>query len=284
MLPYTAYEQKLLDLIRRQSITTTMGALQNQRVVLGGIRGTGGGEGGPIQPFVGKLPQTQVTFDTDEFALNIIPSGEQASLLDNLNRIRYAVTIIPSGGAWIPNNYLVPSGANLIQHLGAIDDALGEITATVPLFMYDDASADIPGYRLMQDTHSPQAESTVTAAGLASGDTLIDEWVTPSGSPNMSYIPEGVYHTHVHAKQTAGTKNAALFSEVYKRTIGSVETLLATSHESLELTGDDEGYDLHGVGDGTTLNTSDRIVLKVYAQVTGAGNAPTVELYMEGHN
>jgi hypothetical protein len=92
MIPYNETEQQILDLIKRATITNTFGAIQNQRLVFGGIRGSGGGEGGPIMPFIGKIRQTDVTFDTDEFATGTIPSGEGASLLTNLNRIRAGYT------------------------------------------------------------------------------------------------------------------------------------------------------------------------------------------------
>lgn len=123
MLPYNEYEQKLLDLMRRQSLTVTMGALQNQRLVLGGVRGSGGGGGGPIQPFIGKLTQSRVTYDTDEFATVTTSSGELASLVDNLNHIRAGVVIRP---VYAPINYTVPSGlsSTLIDHLQGIDIAI----------------------------------------------------------------------------------------------------------------------------------------------------------------
>lgn len=122
-VPYGDFESRLLDLIDRASFTATLGSVQNQRLVLGGTRGSGGGEGGPIQPFIGKLPQTEVTFDTDEFATLTIPSGETASLLDNLNRIRVGWTIVPSGVD--EQNYTVAGSGNLVEHLRGIDDALG---------------------------------------------------------------------------------------------------------------------------------------------------------------
>ncbi len=122
-VPFGDFESRLLDLIDRASFTATLGSVQNQRLVFGGTRGSGGGEGGPIQPFIGKLPQTEVTFDTDEFASLTIPSGENASLLDNLNRIRIAWTIVPSGVD--EQNYTVAGSGNLVEHLRGIDEALG---------------------------------------------------------------------------------------------------------------------------------------------------------------
>ena len=155
--------------------------------------------------------------------------------------------------------------------------------AVLPLFMYDDASADIAGYRLISETHSAAAESTVTAAGLGAGATLIDEWVTPAGSPNQHFLEDGIYHWHVHAEQTAGTKTAQIYAEVYKRTDpGGVETLLVTTETGPALTGVELEYDLDTFANEFDIDTTDRIVLKCYAFVSGLGTAPTVVLHMEG--
>lgn len=54
-------------------------------IYLGGTSGSSGGQGQPPGGFVGKLPQSYVAYDTDEFALT---SGS-GSLVDNLNHIRY---------------------------------------------------------------------------------------------------------------------------------------------------------------------------------------------------
>jgi hypothetical protein len=186
MLPYTAYEQKLLDLIKRYSITTTMGTLQNQRLVLGGIRGSGGGEGGPIQPFVGKLPQNQITFDTDEFATITIPSGENASLLHNLNRIRFGETIIPSGGNWCPINYTVSSGASLIAHLGAIDIALASGGSGAGGHTIQDEGIDLPqrtnlnfigaAVEATDDAGNDATKITITTSGGTADDFFWWGW------------------------------------------------------------------------------------------------------------
>lgn len=76
---------------------------------LGGIIGSGGGGGGPPGGFIGMLPQTRVSYDTDEFALSGFTSANpydasgvliSASLLDNLNHIRYRLEVIEGGGGF----------------------------------------------------------------------------------------------------------------------------------------------------------------------------------------
>jgi len=73
--------------------------LRTQPLILGGVSISGGGAGGPPGGFIGMLPQSKVTFDyaEDNTTNTIPPSG--ASLLDNLNRIRYDIANISGGGS-----------------------------------------------------------------------------------------------------------------------------------------------------------------------------------------
>jgi hypothetical protein len=69
---------------------------------LGGVSGSGGGGGGPIGGFIGQLPQTKVSYDTDEFAL--ITTPESSSILDNLNHIRYRLSGLENATADTASN------------------------------------------------------------------------------------------------------------------------------------------------------------------------------------
>ena len=93
---------------------------------LGGVTSSGGGDGGPPGGFVGYLPQTRVAYDLSELAtLDTAISG--ASLLDNLNHIRYrieTVEITLSGGVGIEE---APIDSNLY---GRIDGDWQEIVSS----------------------------------------------------------------------------------------------------------------------------------------------------------
>jgi hypothetical protein len=89
------FNQALIDLFNDVRYNWRVNA-----VVLGGTSGSGGGYGSPPGGFVGQLPQSQVTGDTDEF--RVITSGSVSSLVDNLNRMRYWLTNQISGSAPVP--------------------------------------------------------------------------------------------------------------------------------------------------------------------------------------
>ena len=76
-----------LDYVLLDMIQSSQRTIRSAPMNLGGIPGSGGGEGAPPGGFIGWLPQTRVAYDTDEYASLDTPSG--GSLLDNLNHIRY---------------------------------------------------------------------------------------------------------------------------------------------------------------------------------------------------
>lgn len=78
---------------------TGLRSQQRGRTVLGGTSGSGGGSGGPPGGFVGKLIQTQITYDTTE-AETLAGS---TSLVDNLNHIRYRINVMEETGEYGPH-------------------------------------------------------------------------------------------------------------------------------------------------------------------------------------
>lgn len=118
---------------------------------LGGIVATTSGMvGGPPGGFVGYLPQSRVAYDTMELALSGFmspspynPSGYliSASLLDNLNHIRYRIAVVEAlafGGGTLridEDGSLVASGITVLNFTGPSVDAdstgPGEVTITI---------------------------------------------------------------------------------------------------------------------------------------------------------
>jgi hypothetical protein len=116
-----------------------------QPLNLGGITSSGGGIGGPPGGFIGQLPQAQVAYDWDEFANvgfvqpgAVNPSGVvvSASLLDNLNHIRYRLEQLESGAVTIhDDDILVASGVQVLDFKGdfveAVDVGGNQVEVTV---------------------------------------------------------------------------------------------------------------------------------------------------------
>lgn len=96
---------------------------------LGGVSGPLGGVGGPPGGIVGQLPQTAVAFDSSELAVNTIPNSG-ASLLDNLNRIRYRLAQVEGGTVTVSGViYVQDEGTQVYE--GSILNFVGAgVTAT----------------------------------------------------------------------------------------------------------------------------------------------------------
>jgi hypothetical protein len=72
--------------------------LKAQPINLGGYTASGGGAGGPPGGFIGYLPQTRIAYDlSEEMSIDTPASG--ASLLDNLNHIRYRLENVEGSGS-----------------------------------------------------------------------------------------------------------------------------------------------------------------------------------------
>lgn len=64
---------------------------------LGGYSGANGGVGSPPGGYIGYLPQSKSAFDTTEAEVWTMPSSG-ISLVTNLNRIRYRIAALETGG------------------------------------------------------------------------------------------------------------------------------------------------------------------------------------------
>jgi hypothetical protein len=79
------FSNMIMDLVDQKHLIT-----QSERLWLGGSPGPEGGDGSRPGGFIGTLNQTKVSYDTTE-AATLVGSG---TLLDNLNNIRYNVSIL----------------------------------------------------------------------------------------------------------------------------------------------------------------------------------------------
>jgi hypothetical protein len=111
---------------------------------------------------------------------------------------------------------------------------------------------------------------------------LIEEFATELGEPGITFINDGLIEFHFHARRSAGTRDIRVYAELYVRTLVPVETLIATTEESNILTNAQAAYEIHADVPFTAMATTDRLVVKVYANQYAPGANPTVQLYVEG--
>ena len=150
--------------------------------------------------------------------------------------------------------------------------------ADLNLFFFKTPS-DIATYYKMLTSPSTGGSQNVTVPNC-SGTTLLATFATEPSSPGNLFIPAGVFTTHFHAKRTHGG-NATIYAEVYKRTSGGTETLLATTPvTSTNITLTVDAYELEIYNPSIiTLLSSDRLVIKFYTVV--ASGTPDIGIYIE---
>lgn len=139
----------------------------------------------------------------------------------------------------------------------------------------DDAS-DVDTYFVMQDSETGESLSShiLDAAG-AGDDQLIVAYATPSGEPGILALNAGVYNGHFHVERTVGGRTVNVYWTLSKYALDDTETLLMTSEVSGDITSE-TGLDLHAnLTAPTDLLVTDRLVMKIYANLSSTPNNPT---------
>ena len=157
------------------------------------------------------------------------------------------------------------------------------VTGTVlNVFLSDDA-ADVGSYYYMYPSETGGSATELTSSSLSTGDDqLLWSFVTEAGEPGIDQLALGVYTATLFLKKT-GNKDVRLYWKLFKRDTGGTETEILQSAVSDYLTTDNSQYLISGyLNEDQALDPTDRLVLKLYANVSGTGTDVTVTLTMEG--
>ncbi|MBW1975270.1 MAG: hypothetical protein JRI45_06830 [Deltaproteobacteria bacterium] len=162
---------------------------------------------------------------------------------------------------------------------GYVDWAVSAIGVTY--YMTDDTDGDT-GYKICSLTPSADSETYIEETDVVD-DELLGTWISDVGEA-PSKLLRGIYDWFIFAEKTSGTKTLRLYWKLYERKTDDSEALIATSSESNELdTGVKTSYIIPLALDSDyTPDSGSRIVGKIYASVSGSGNAPTVKIYYQG--
>jgi hypothetical protein len=153
-------------------------------------------------------------------------------------------------------------------------------------FFLNDTVSDIGGiYTVMDPNLTGEVESSIVTSGLGVGDAqALNNYATVIGQPSFTELTSGIYDVHLHAARTAGNRGVVLYAELYKRASGGTETLLSTSELSALIILKSP-LDLHfTIPSDITILSDDRLVIKLFANVTGGGLDVDVTIYQEGNN
>ena len=126
------------------------------------------------------------------------------------------------------------------------------------------------------------AEQTIATVVGVGATATIQSFQTPSGVPNTTNIPAGLWQFYLHFSGTSGD-SWDVYAEVYKRDLGGIETLLLTTDviPTTVLSAIPTMILTDGVFPASTVLTTDRIVVKVLATNTGVAGQ-TITFHTEG--
>ena len=159
-----------------------------------------------------------------------------------------------------------------------VDNAVTAINTSY--YLYDSASG-VGDYKLVQTTPSTDAETSKTDAAVADGEYL-QGWIAPIDA-NLTTLVAGIYELHITRDQTAGgAKDLRLYWRLVERRTDGTEAIIAIS-EFGDVIVNKKAEEIHlSLFTDHDINSDGRIVGKVYASVSGVGNAPTSVLYYRG--
>ena len=187
-----------------------------------------------------------VNITTDASSIDFVGSGVNSSTVGN------NVTVTIPGGSGVTTYYM---------------------NATVPETPYAQFSSV-----------ATTAVEQVLPWTVDPGDTEIAfVFQTPSGVPNTTQIPGGLWQFFLHFNALSINENWIIRPTVYKRDLGGTETLLFTADPEIvnNMPTVTTMYTCDGVFPATTLLTTDRLVVKIALQNTGV-STQTLNFKTEG--
>lgn len=166
----------------------------------------------------------------------------------------------------------------------SIKSFVHNLLSGLEIYLHQNASADIGGYRLLDTEFPDDAKTEIFNTTITSDNQEIEQFITAIGVPARTEVLEGFVGLHAHGYKFSGAKDIAIYFKLYSAdSDGANENLIATSEHSA-LLGDSEGIiNIHAlITEAIPIDTTDRIVLKIFAHLEGTGNNPVIYFYVEG--
>lgn len=136
-------------------------------------------------------------------------------------------------------------------------------------------ASDVSGYLVMTE----QFNLLTGSSNVATSNSTIAQFLTPSNEPNALSIPGGVWNFQFHA-ETSGTSNAFMKFNVFKYPIGGPATLINDSAPVYLVEGATKSEYQGSISIPTTaLGLTDRVAVSF--DVSGIGIGDSVTLYLD---
>ncbi len=151
------------------------------------------------------------------------------------------------------------------------------------VYYFHDEVSDIATYEKMLTlpANNPTEATDTATVNSSSGEVLLGTYATDPNQPNVQLVEAGVWSFNTYADVDSSIGVTTLRMRVYKRNTGGTETLLFYS-DSQELNATSvTTLNWESVQDSFAVDTTDRLVFKLFAMTTSIPNR-TVHFYYEG--
>lgn len=141
--------------------------------------------------------------------------------------------------------------------------------STLRYYISEAADAVIAGYEQLKTSPITVQASETLAVGTT--QTLLDAWISPIGTPNITMLSSGIYEVESYISKSAGA-NITCTMEFWTRNLAGVETFVASSAPTLfnVAAAVQPGFFRFSVASAITIVNTDRLVLKLYGIRAGA--------------
>lgn len=158
----------------------------------------------------------------------------------------------------------------------------------LPDLFLSDTESDIDGKYYMYPAETGESESTLESSALGEGNhLLIFSYLSEAGKPGINQLKKDTYDFYTRLNVEAGSKSTSVYWRLSKVSSdgywGRKIIIDASDEVTGELSDTATSYKLQGTLHSTfSMDTSDRLLLELYANVGESGNPSVVTISMEG--
>jgi hypothetical protein len=158
-------------------------------------------------------------------------------------------------------------------------------------FYFWNVASDIGGYEVLSRQPAANAEDSdsavVSTINGATGLVMGTPYLTPIGVPGIATLQAGTWEFDIWCRtsDTGGGKVATVYCEMLKRTAAGVVSSLFTTTNSTTITpalNTQLKVIYYTQANPITLNTDDRLFVRIYGVQNASGNEATITYYYQG--
>jgi hypothetical protein len=200
----------------------------------------------------------------------------------NYSNLDYDFIIDETSNNITRTSELINDGDDGVSHFISLND----LPSNIVLYPTTATSSISGYYKLVSSITDPSYNTTavdVTTGAITTTSQLISSLVT---SPNLLVGNPGVFNitTIGNIRRTSGSGEARFYFEIYKRTSGGTETLIATSDSTIPVIdgGTYNEFSATALWNDGIFSPTDMVVMKFYGSRISGGSSPTYQFQFGG--